>query len=232
MNCPKYHDIQSFSDQHQDLFILICTQGKRNGTYLEVGAGHPIYGNNTFLLERDFGWTGVSLELHTERVNLFNMVRSNPCLIADATEVDYTFLLEQLNVGSHVDFLQLDVDPSEITLATLKRINFSKHFFSVVTFEHDSYLYGNDTSKEYIRTESRQILKKHGYTRVVTDVVDGRYNAEFGITMGQFEDWYVHEDYIGNDVWKNFIAENIPMNINTCGQKTINLFNELLKDII
>lgn len=229
---PKYHNIQSFSDQHQDLFILACTQGKRNGTYLEVGAGHPIYGNNTLLLEREFGWKGVSLELNSEHVNSFNLIRNNPCLIVDATLIDYTSLIEQLCVGSHIDFLQLDIDPPEVTFSVLKKINFNKHFFSIITFEHDAYSYTNESNKEYIRIESREILHRYGYTRVITDVVDGRFNPSFGMVMGQFEDWYIHEDYIGNDIWKKFIAENVPMHATTCSQETTNLFTELLKDIV
>lgn len=232
MSYAKYHNIQSVSDQQQDLFIIACTQGKTNGRYLEIGAGHPIYGNNTFILEAQFGWAGVSFEMNPSLVNEFNLIRRNPCLIGDATKMNYSALLERFEIGTHLDLLQVDIDPPNATLDALKQIDFSKHAFSIVTFEHDAYNYPNlPGNLEYVRTESREILRKNGYTPVILNVIEGSVNAQSGLPHGPFEDWYVHEDYIGNDVWKRFVGENIPMNPSSCSQEIKNLFDELLKDI-
>lgn len=230
MTRPNYHNIQSFSDQHQDLFILACTKGKRNGTYLEIGGGHPVYGNNTFLLEQQFGWSGLSFEMKPELVNEFNLVRRNRCLIGDATVMDYNGILERCNAGPHLDYLQVDIDPAHATLAALKQIDLKKYSFSVVTFEHD--IYNKVLSPAWVREESREILQKHGYTRVISDVVHAALNPYSGLPHGAMEDWYVHEDYIGNDVWKRFVGENVPMDPGSCSEETKKLFEEVLKDIV
>ena len=48
---------QIYSQCYQDLFVLSCLNGKTNGTYLEIGAGRPFYGNNTALLAQpDRDW--------------------------------------------------------------------------------------------------------------------------------------------------------------------------------
>lgn len=233
MSYATYHNIQSFSDQQQDLFIVACTRGKKHGTYLEIGAGHPVYGNNTFLLEAQFGWRGVSFEMNTNLVNEYNFFRRNPCLIADATKFNYSLLLEKSNIGNHLDLLQVDIDPPNATLEALKQIDFKKYSFSIVTFEHDAYNYPNlPGNLEYVRTESRELLEKHGYTRVISNVIEGSINRESGLPHGPFEDWYVHEEYIGNDTWKRFVGENVPMNRSSCSEDTVKLFEELLKDLI
>jgi len=45
---------ENFSQVYQDMFVLFMLDGKRNGTFLEVGGSLPYHGNNTALLERDF----------------------------------------------------------------------------------------------------------------------------------------------------------------------------------
>jgi len=53
---------QSKSQAGQDLFIIAMTQGKSHGTWLEIGCGDPIRSNNTYLLEKKLGWTGISID--------------------------------------------------------------------------------------------------------------------------------------------------------------------------
>lgn len=53
---------QSKSQAGQDLFVMAMTQGKRQGTWLEIGCGWPICSNNTYLLEKRLGWTGISID--------------------------------------------------------------------------------------------------------------------------------------------------------------------------
>lgn len=218
MTFAEYNGLQSCSDQQQDMFILSCTKGKQNGTYVEVGAGPAIHGNNTFLLESRFGWKGVSVEWDVTLVETFNSIRNNPCISSDARLVDYDELFQKHNLGPHIDYLQLDTDPATITLEVLKKIPFDKYKFSIITFEHDWYR--NDG---YTRVESRNFLNSLGYTRVVSDVVDGR--------VGAFEDWYVNEEVIGNDTWKEFskFGAIVPMTHPDCSIYMRQLLSRLTK---
>ena len=50
--------------ENQDRFILSVLDSKRDGTYVEVGGYLPVDWSNTFLLELQFGWRGVSLEYY------------------------------------------------------------------------------------------------------------------------------------------------------------------------
>jgi len=46
----------------QDLFVLIALDGKRNGYFVEIGAGDGEFLSNTWLLEKHYGWTGILAE--------------------------------------------------------------------------------------------------------------------------------------------------------------------------
>lgn len=54
---------QAKSQAGQELFVIAMTQGCRHGTWLEIGCGDPIRSNNTYLLEKRFGWTGISIDM-------------------------------------------------------------------------------------------------------------------------------------------------------------------------
>ena len=199
--------------ENQDLFVLAILNKKRNGTYVEVGANTPIKDSATYLLESEFDWTGISLEWNRSYAEQHSF-RKNVCLCTDATKVDYTALFEKYNLGPHIDFLQLDIEPHPQTFAVLNKIDFTKYSFSFITYEHDFYQGGVQE-----RLKSREILKSHGYTRVIGDVSHG------GLV---FEDWYINEKYMPNEVWKKFIGDNINMNTDNLSEATINLFNEYL----
>lgn len=193
---------KSYSKEHQDLFVLAVTNSKRNGTYFEVGSGNPVSGSNTYLLETEFGWTGVSLEIVDEDVRKFKKIRKNKCFCLDAANTDLTDVIFKNKLGNHIDFLQLDIDPYFNTFKALNNINFDKVSFSVVTYEHDAYKGG---TKE--REASRSILMSKGYSIVMADVC---FRREYGNSA--FEDWYINEKYMTSENWRRFCGENIVMN--------------------
>ena len=53
---------QAKSQAGQELFVIAMTQGRRQGTWLEIGCGDPIRSSNTYLLEKRFDWTGISID--------------------------------------------------------------------------------------------------------------------------------------------------------------------------
>jgi hypothetical protein len=74
---------RNYSESYQDMFVLSITNGKTNGSYLEIGSGHPSYGNNTYLLEKQFGWNGISVDLSEEFIALHKTERNHHALLKD-----------------------------------------------------------------------------------------------------------------------------------------------------
>ena len=71
----KYKKI-SYSFNGVDLIIDYIFKDKNDGTYLDIGAQHPISNNNTFLLFKR-GWSGINLDLDKKNIELFNIARPN-----------------------------------------------------------------------------------------------------------------------------------------------------------
>jgi hypothetical protein len=59
------------SQINQDRFVIAMTRGQTGGSFLEIGASDPIVGNNTYILETQFGWRGVSVERITPEYDKF-----------------------------------------------------------------------------------------------------------------------------------------------------------------
>jgi len=188
---------------YQDLFVIAMTQGKQNGTYLEIGCGWPAGGGtNTFALETAFGWSGVSIDSGRD-YNLANITnghslaedwkhhRPNANFVqADATALDYS------SFPKYFDYLQVDIDPAVQSLSVLKKI--TEHIrFSVITFEHDYQMITSpdpefrrefiDNKNHLVRMQSREYLESLGYVMVIPNI----NNAE---------DWWVDPKIIPMNV--------------------------------
>ena len=90
---PGVDDIKTnWSQTMQDMFVLTMLDGKRNGIYVEIGADQPRIVNNTYLLETEFDWEGVSFEFDSDKVEFFNSMRKNKCICHDATAYDLSLI--------------------------------------------------------------------------------------------------------------------------------------------
>ena len=178
---------RNYSQVYQDLFVLSMLNGKRNGTYLEIGTAGPEYGNNTKLLE-EFGWTGMGIEWDKKLADSYAAARKNPVLNQDALNINYARLTQSISPSGVIDYLQLDCEPASTTYEIMTRIPFSKVKFAVITYEHDDYV---DMTGKY-REMSRQFLRDRGYELVVSDISpDG---------VSNFEDWWVHPDLVDKGI--------------------------------
>jgi len=181
---------RNYAQSYQDMFVLAVLEGKEYGTYLELGSAHGIKNSNTALLELNFNWTGLSIDESEEFVADFVNNRKNTVVCADALKVDYTELLHGLSLGPVIDYLQIDLDPPEITLDALYKIPFDEFSFKVITFEHDFYRNG------IVRNESRKYLKEKGYILLISDVAFEDTNS--------FEDWWIHPKLIDSKIISKF----------------------------
>ena len=187
---------KNYSESFQDMFVLAMTNGKRDGTYVEIGAGQSHYGNNTALLEEKFNWTGVSFDLNEDFVNQHNEKRSHTCLRRDATNVDYEKMLPAMGLPNDIDYLQIDCDPPEVSFRVLMNIPFETHRFAVITFEHDHYADPDNS----IREKSRKYLESYGYQIVVNNIAPD--------DVREYEDWWVHPDLVDAELVKKMTLIN------------------------
>lgn len=157
-----------------DVFVANILDGKRDGYYVELGAWDYKQGNNTYMLEQDFGWKGVSFDVLPDYVEKWNQNRKNPCLFQDARTFNYVNYFEENNFPKQIDYLQVDMDAgydnegNEVggkltSLQGLIALPLSSYRFTVIHFEHD---YLNDYRNAEERDAQRTILSSYGYKLV------------------------------------------------------------------
>lgn len=172
----------------QEEFVINVSKQKENGYYVELGAFHSKNGSNTYKLENQYGWKGVSFEIEEERRAEFNLNRKNPCE-GDALNFDYLKYFRDNNFPKQIDYLQVDIDggydghgrPAANQYTTfhgLIALPLTQYRFNVITFEHDANMYYKNT---FMRDMQRELLDSLGYSLVVREI---------------HEDWWVDPSVI------------------------------------
>jgi hypothetical protein len=165
----------SYSQASQDkwaLAILLPVLKGQIGTFLDVGANHPIEISNTYALEV-LGWVGCLLDNDAYCCDQCRKLRKSPVFEVDSTTFDYKKL-----PALDFDYMSLDVDSA--TLASLTKLLADGVTFRCATIEHDSYRFGPGP-----RDAMRAMLTAAGYKLAVADVC----NPE-SPTM-PYEDWWI-----------------------------------------
>ena len=171
-------DIETNYSRHfQDMFVLSVLDGKREGSFVEIGSGHPELFNNTLLLEKDFGWRGISIDNSERMCQIFSRHRQSNVTLCDAATTDYNAMFKQQCLEQHIDFLRINAEKASIE--ALGNIPFNKHEFGVIQFQHNAAWWGQE-----FREESRKVLSKIGYILFVSDISTD--------TTQNYEDWWVH----------------------------------------
>ena len=87
-----------YKSQHkQDEFIVNFFNGMKNGTFVDIGAHDGITLSNTYVLEKEYDWTGMCVEpmLHeySKLIKCRNSINYN-CAVYDTNGVEKFMLLE------------------------------------------------------------------------------------------------------------------------------------------
>ena len=194
---------QAFADR----FILNCTAFKSNGYFMELGSRDAKWNNNSYILEKSFGWKGVMVDRVATHKADYEADRPNSIpIIQDATQINYKKVFEDNNFPSNLDFWQLDLEVRDNTaLETFLKINkelLGCYKFATVTMEHD--IYTGFPNAVNTRVKSREVLEGRGYYCVFKDILDP---PEVCINC-PYEDWWVHPDLVDMDYIKSLQKKN------------------------
>jgi FkbM family methyltransferase len=196
--------MKSYSQVKQDLWVLEMLKNKKNGYFLDIGAFDGIEFSNSYLLEKEFGWTGLCVEAHP--INFSSLVKNRKCECANFAltnfcgevmfdsncglsskissngykikAIDFKQLFIEFNVPRNIDYLSLDIEGNESV--ALSAFPFDLYKCSLITIEHNLYL-GDSSNKNKIKN----ILLMNGY-KIHRENVDD--------SGAIFEDWYVYDN--------------------------------------
>lgn len=188
---------ENYAHSWQDIFVLSMLDGKVDGTYLEIGANVPILYNSTFLLEKFFNFTGISID----KLDLSLAWKIRPkanFLCQDAVMLDYHALLNNNFKQKQIDFCQIDIDSAIDHLTILKSLLSSGYRFSVFTYETTAELDSDPTINKSI-IESRDLFTKNGYMLIASDVLHWFDNEWL-----RLDDWWIDPTAIDPNILDKF----------------------------
>jgi len=194
----------------QDRWVCEFFNFKHGGYFLNVGAMDGITADNTYVLEKEYGWNGLSLEPYGIHFNVLKKRRKNVIPKALYSKDGYSIfngaasslvnrgagfggflvptvtfktLFKEFEVPRVIDYISLDIEGAEYEALT--QFPFDTHLSILWTIEHNYYVHKDDTLKNQIK----EIMLKNGYVLTHDNV------APVDRPELIYEDWYVHEDY-------------------------------------
>ena len=175
-----FYKTSPYSQAGQDLFALELF-GKK-GTYIDIGAGHPTKGSNSYLLEVFNEWKGFSIEFSKKNKNLWDKSkkRKNKIYWEDAINFNYSKAIAENNLSEEVDFLSCDIDPPSKTFLTLKKVINDGVRPKYIAFETDEY-----NSKVNYAKLAKLFLEPYGYKVGIKNVYSNFKKNKI------FEIWFV-----------------------------------------
>lgn len=181
------HYLKSKDQTLAESFVISMTQEKKNGYYVELGSADPYEDSTTHLLESEFGWKGLALEIDRGLADKYNSSdRINKCINTDALQFDYLSYFKNNDFPEVIDFLQIDIDGHDDgkCLLALLALPMLKYRFSVITIEHDM---SQNYKRSSMRDAQREILSSLKYKLI-------------GQTTN--EDWWIDPDHIDYEAYK------------------------------
>jgi len=180
----------SFSQYNNDLEVLQFYDAKRNGFFVDIGAGQGIRVSNTYLFERIYDWTGICVEPDNTAFGLLcenrpNSICSNKAVDSMTYESSYILrdesgnetrhvilqhstindILDNNNAPSFIDYLSVNITESfQNVFEILNVIDFSKYRFGLVSIFVSGY-------KMFTHSEIQELFETNGYEFI--KIVDG-----------------------------------------------------------
>lgn len=182
----------------KEQFILKATQYKKNGFYVELGGFHFKENNNTYILEKEYDWNGVSFEIVPNLQIEYSKNRKNPCLLQDALTFDYLKYFKDNKYPNQIDFLSVNIDPGyndntgrmagnpAQSLLGLISLPLNQYRFTIIMFEHDCLQHYKNKS---IRDAQREILDALGYSLVVQSTTEDWWIDPSIIKYSEYKHW-------------------------------------------
>lgn len=168
----------------QDRWIIAATECEPiGGTFLDIGCGDPVAGNNTIKLEQR-GWRGWLVDVNAAFLQINKALRWASFVCADAA----TFNWSSIALPAVIDYLSFDVDGRLVE--AFANLPLESARFRYLTIEHDFYCYGAAP-----RDLMRSRLAGLGYELLCPDVMCQ------GLV---YEDWWVDPARVGAEVRDRF----------------------------
>jgi FkbM family methyltransferase len=203
---------KSQSQIRQDLFVLSQLQFKRGGYFVEFGATNGVELSNTYLLEKEFGWTGILAEpAHCYQTDL---KKNRSCHIEtecvwsqsgehlsfnEVEEATYSTIHSFSKSDAHQAFREAGKQ-YEVTTISLNDLLAKYHAPQVIDYlsiDTEGSEYQILSHFDFSKHRFRVITCEHNYTPMRQQLFDllsqQGYQRVFE-DLSMFDDWYIGPD--------------------------------------
>jgi len=195
----------------QDKWVLETLNFKTNGFFVDLGSGNGIKYSNTYTLENEYQWTGICVEVNTDKFNELNQNRTSInidkaiynyvgiCLIGDDGKINdesgttvhcdtYDNILINNPINDLIDYVSVNVGGKEFDV--IKSIDFEANQIVLMSIQHNHYKvpYNNLDPIFYHMLDN-------GFERLVVGAV-GEDPSDYYRYKQPYEDWYYNKKYI------------------------------------
>jgi len=200
---------KSKSQIRQDLFVLSHLNFKSNGFFVEFGATNGIEKSNTYLLEKEFKWTGILAEpakcWHNDLKNNRSVNIEKKCVWKDSTST-LTFNetndkeLSTINKFSYLDRWKekrksgKTYDVKTISLNKLLDDNNAPQQIDYLSIDTEGSEFEILNNFDFSKYSFNVITCEHNYTSLreqIFDLLSKNGYSRVYQNLTQFDDWYI-----------------------------------------
>jgi len=174
--------VNFYSKEGQDKWVVDMLDGKQSGLFIDLGATNGISNNNTYALEKYFGWSGVCVEPNPLPRSFQSLVKNrkckclNACVYSKNGEVDFVARGRKIEISGVVD-----TETSKYVSHAIQK-NHPITRVSSITLDQLLKTYDLPEVIDYISIDVEgsewEILKNFNFTkyRFLTMTVENNYN--------------------------------------------------------
>lgn len=198
---------QSKSQLGQDIFVLSTLRFKRSGFFVEFGATNGVDLSNTWLLEQEFGWTGILAEpamCYREALAANRRAAIDPRCVFSSTGCDVVFN-EVSELSTIDDFSDEDCHAEArrtgrrysvetVSLIDLLEQHNAPGVIDYLSIDTEGSEYEILKAFDFSRYRFRVITVEHNFRSdraLINDLLVGQGFKRVFEAVSQFDDWYV-----------------------------------------
>ncbi|AKK30257.1 hypothetical protein AB431_05185 [Mycobacterium sp. EPa45] len=196
----------------QDLFVLSCLGFKTGGFFVEFGATNGLDLSNTYLLEKEFNWTGILAEparcWHGPlRENRSASIETN-CVWRDSTSsllfnevrsAEYSTVSTYSGTDSHVEIRRIgrEYQVETISLMDLLEKHNAPEVIDYLSIDTEGSEFEILEAFDFSKYKFRVITCEHNYTPMrekILELLSAKGYSRVFQEITYFDDWYILND--------------------------------------
>ncbi len=176
----KSYDLLRYSESQisQDLFVLNELNFKKNGFFVEIGAGNGKHLSNTYMLEKIFNWNGILCE--PAKIWKQDISKNRSCIISDVfisnSDEMIIHFIETKNplYSTRKDLIDFDNHAGE------RRTNFKSYNVKTLTLEKLLEIHNAPLKIDYLSIDTEgseyDIIKNFNFSKYQINILTIEHN--------------------------------------------------------